>query len=78
MMLEFETSQVGDFADLARSAIDFAMSPASLSDGIVIRFDMVYHTPYLCTVRWPYVHIAVSGLTTNYISNDYHYMFLLL
>ena len=78
MMLEFETSKVGDFADSARSTIDFAMSPASLSDGIVIRFDMVYHTPYLCTVRWPYVHIAVSGLTTNYISNDYHYMFLLL
>ena len=78
MMLEFETSQVGDFADSARSTIDFAMSPASLSDRIVIRFDMVYHTTYLCTVRWPYVHIAVSGLTTNYISNDYHYMFLLL
>ena len=32
MMLEIETSQVGDFADMARSAIDFALSPAFLSE----------------------------------------------
>ena len=32
MMLEIETSQVGDFEDMARSAIDFALSPAFLSE----------------------------------------------
>ena len=32
MMLEIETSQVRDFADMVRSAIDFAISLAPLSD----------------------------------------------
>ena len=32
MMLEIETSQVGDFEDMARPAIDFALSPAFLSE----------------------------------------------
>ena len=34
IILEIETLQVGDFADMARSRIDFVMSPASLSDGM--------------------------------------------
>ena len=34
MMLEIETSLVRDFADMARSTIDFVISPASLSDGM--------------------------------------------
>ena len=34
IMLGIETSQVGDFADMARSTIDFTISPASLSDGM--------------------------------------------
>ena len=36
MMLEIETSQVGNFADIARSTIGFAISPTSLSDGMII------------------------------------------
>ena len=34
MMLEIEISQVEDFANMARSTIDFEISPASLSDGM--------------------------------------------
>ena len=92
LMLIFSGKDVGnrDFADMARSTIDFAISPAFLSDGMSLVstwkvicfnmegnmiwfishywFDMVYHTPYFCTVRWPNVDIAVSSLTTNYIS----------
>ena len=34
MMLEIEASQVGEFADMPRSTIDFAISPASFSDGM--------------------------------------------
>ena len=33
-MLEIETSEVGDFADMAKLTIDFAISLTSLSDGI--------------------------------------------
>ena len=33
IMLKFVTSQVGDLADMTRSSIDFAISPASLSGG---------------------------------------------
>ena len=29
-------------------------------------FDMVYHTSYFCTMRWSYIDIAISSLTTNY------------
>ena len=34
MMLEIETSQVWDFIDMARSTINFTMSPASLPNGM--------------------------------------------
>ena len=34
MMLEIETSQIGDFGDMAGSTNDFAISPESLSDGM--------------------------------------------
>ena len=34
-----ETSQVGDLADMARSTIDLAISPESLSDGMASLFD---------------------------------------
>ena len=36
MMLEVETSQAGDFADIIRSTIGFAISPVSLSDEMII------------------------------------------
>ena len=78
MILEIKTSQVGDFADMARSTIDLTTSPASLSDtmSLVLSWKIIWYglsriiglKPYLCTVRWPYVDIAVSSLTTNYIS----------
>ena len=43
-MLEIDTSQVGNFADMARSTIDFAISPASLSDGmpLVTTWKIIY------------------------------------
>ena len=34
IMLEIETSQLGDFADMARPTINFAISLGSLSDGM--------------------------------------------
>ena len=78
MILEIKRSQVVDFADMARSTIDLTISPASLSDtmSLVLSWKIIWYglsriialTPYLCTVRWPYVDIAVSSLTTNYIS----------
>ena len=78
MILEIKRSQVVDFADMARSTIDLTISPASLSDtmSLVLSWKIIWYglsriiglKPYLCTVRWPYVDIAVSSLTTNYIS----------
>ena len=33
-------------------------------------YRLVYYTSYLCTVKWVYVDIAVSSLTTNYVFNN--------
>ena len=83
MMLEIEKSQVGDFTEMARSAIDFCniscifiwwdVISYNMEDNMIrfisyYRFGIVYRTPYFCTVRWPYIDIPVSSLTTNCIS----------
>ena len=57
MMLEIETSQVGDFADTARSIIDFAVSHASLSDGMSL-------VP-TWKVMWPGLFRIIGWSTTH-------------
>ena len=83
MILEMETSQVGDFADMARSTIDFAISLACFSNvmSLVQTSKVIWSgLSRISSLIWSTIHliflpreglnvdIAVSSLTTNYVS----------
>ena len=63
MMLEIETSQVGDFADMDRSTIDFAVSPTSLSDGmsLVPTWKIIWSGLFHITdLIWSTIHLTFA------------------
>ena len=60
-MLEIDTSEVGNFADMVRSAIDFAISPASLSDGmsLVSTWAVIWSgLPRITGLVWSTIHLT--------------------
>ena len=61
MMLEIQTSQAGDLADVARSTIDFAISHASLSDWMsLVPTWKIMWSDLSCIIGWSTTHLTFA------------------